>query len=104
MYDTIILDMGVVPKEILGILDQCRRIYIPGLDDPVSREKLQQFRQILQASSSSMEEKVVSLRLPMVNGGMLAQFPDHVCRGKMETFVDKLLAWEKEKESSEADF
>lgn len=98
-FETVILDMGMLPDEVFSLLLRCDRIYVPGLDDPVSRVKLNHFREVLRAQAPEAENAVVSLRLPALPAAAFSSFPDSPPHEILSRYVRNLLAWEERKET-----
>ena len=48
-YDVLILDVGNQIEEGYQILNQCKKVYMPVLEDPISRAKILQFEKNLRA-------------------------------------------------------
>ena len=59
------MDMGHMGRGSAALLDCCDGVYMPVLEDPVSRAKLQAFDRYLSAAGAvSLKEKICRLRLP----------------------------------------
>ncbi len=58
VYETVILDLGESIQGLLEILQFCDKIYMPVLEDGISRQKVQRFEEMLrQMGLSGMEQK-----------------------------------------------
>nr|WP_297873082.1 hypothetical protein [uncultured Blautia sp.] len=63
-YETVLLDVGNSVEHVFQILGMCRCIYVPVLDDWLSRCKMMQFRKIME-NCGGIEEKIREIRLPI---------------------------------------
>ena len=69
-YEVLILDMGTQMEERYQMLRQCRRVYLPVLEDHISQSKLLQFEKNLCAlDCGDVLEKISRLHLPEGNMG-----------------------------------
>lgn len=67
IYKDIILDLGSRTGSIPQLLNLCRKIYIPVLEDTFSQAKLTHFRQLVQSPSMRvLEEKISYLKVPQL--------------------------------------
>ena len=96
-YEVLILDMGNQIEEWFQILRQCSRIYMPILDDPVSRGKLLQFEKILSALEyEDIQEKIKKLQLPNWNEPENGEDRiEWLLHGELGYFVRRLAAEEQ---------
>lgn len=97
-YEVIILDVGNQIEEVYQILMQCERIYMPVLEDDISRSKILQFEKNMTAlECQELHSKICKLHLPEWEG--LAEGRDLVEQllcGKLGNFVRRLLKKEGE--------
>ena len=98
-YEVVILDMGDQIEEWFQILRECKSIYMPILEDPISTGKLLQFEKILRALEfQDIKEKIKKLRLPCWNEPEKgADRMEWLLRGELGYFVRKLVAEEQRK-------
>ena len=92
-YQILLLDMGSQLEDWFQLLRQCRKIYMPVLEDPVSRAKLLQFEKNLGAlDCADVLEKVQRLHLPRwkENGGEARIH--QLTESELGTYVRKLVA------------
>ena len=95
-YETIILDIGSQIDDVWALLGQCVRIYMPEIDDTVSRAKMQQFESNMNALGySGLGERIVRVQVPKMRSDQeLRDFPGQLVRGKIGNYVRHLLAEE----------
>ncbi len=94
-YDILILDIGGHLDDMYRIFRQCRKIYMPILEDEVSLAKAAQFEHMLQLMDcGDIQEKLKRLKLPLVKGPA-GGTTDQLVFGEMGNYVRKLL-WEEE--------
>ena len=76
-----------------ALLDCCDGVYLPVLEDPVSRAKLQAFDRYLSAAGAvSLKEKICRLRLPKTRPlSSMENCMDQLLWGEMGDFVRALL-------------
>jgi len=59
VYETVILDLGESIQGLLGILQFCDKVYMPVLEDGISRQKVQRFEEMLrQMGLGEIEQKI----------------------------------------------
>ncbi len=59
VYETVILDLGESIQGLLEILQFCDKVYTPVLEDGISKQKVQQFEEMLrQMGLSGLEQKI----------------------------------------------
>ena len=64
-YEAVVIDMGNGIEELFQMLDLCKFIYMPICVDPVSKSKIRQFENLLNARDySEVSEKTVKMKLP----------------------------------------
>lgn len=97
-YEVLILDLGYQVDEVYQILRQCRKVYMPVLEDAVSRSKLLQFEKNLSAlDCQDVQEKICRLHLPEWSGEPGGKDGiERMVNGAMGSWVRKLLAREVE--------
>ena len=92
-YDILILDLGYQVDEVYQLLRQCSRIYMPVLEDTISKSKLLQFEKNLNAlDCQEVLERLHRLHLPEVRaepGGK--DGIERLINGSMGAYVRKLL-------------
>lgn len=93
-YEVLILDLGYQVDEVYQILRQCRRIYMPVLEDAVSKNKLLQFEKNLNAlDCQDVLEKLQRLHLPELRGDFGGKDGmERMVNGSMGSFVRRLLS------------
>lgn len=98
-YDVIILDMGSQIEEWFQILRQCARIYMPVLDDDISRAKILQFEKMMNAlDCQSVLEKIRKIHLPPWKDKEDGQNRmEYLLYGEMGQYVRRLLEEESGK-------
>lgn len=80
-YEVIILDVGDGVDELYQILGRCNRIFMPVLDDSVSKAKIQQFENLLRLwDAVSVLEKIEKVRPPF-----------HKCTGSGIQYMEQLV-------------
>ena len=88
----LVLDIGNGIDQLFSILDLCTQIYMPVLDDWVSKEKLEQFKKIAFSLSDTLGSKIQELRLPFTPCAEKGQdFPKNLLWGKWGTDIRKIL-------------
>lgn len=105
-YDTLILDFGHQIDETFQLLRYCRRIYMPVLDDVISRAKLFQFeKNVSVLECTDILKKTVQIQLPEW------KLPENgrdwlavLVKGKLGQYVRRLLDGEGQEERSAAEF
>ena len=91
-YQLLVLDIGNGIDQLFSILDLCTQIYMPVLDDWVSKEKLEQFKKIAFSLSDTLGSKIQELRLPFAPCAEKGQdFPKNLLWGKWGTDIRKIL-------------
>ena len=85
--------MGHMGRGSAALLDCCDGVYLPVLEDPVSRAKLQAFDRYLSAAGAvSLKEKICRLRLPKTCPlSSMENCMDQLLWGEMGDFVRALL-------------
>lgn len=85
--------MGHMGRGSAALLDCCDGVYLPVLEDPVSRAKLQAFDRYLSAAGAvSLKEKICRLRLPKTRPlSSMENCMDQLLWGEMGDFVRVLL-------------
>ena len=91
-YQLLVRDIGNGIDQLFSILDLCTQIYMPVLDDWVSKEKLEQFKKIAFSLSDTLGSKIQELRLPFTPCAEKGQdFPKNLLWGKWGTDIRKIL-------------
>lgn len=91
-YQLVVLDIGNGLDQLFSILDLCTQIYMPVLDDWVSRQKVEQFKKIAFSLSDTLESKIRELHLPFAPCAEKGQdFPRNLLWGKWGTSVKEIL-------------
>lgn len=98
-YELMILDIGTQIDDLFRLLSCCSRIYMPVLEDTISRAKLLQFEK----NAAAMEylgvlEKVKRLHLPTWHQPE-GRIPESLVPGELGTYIRRLL----EQEETETD-
>lgn len=90
-YETVVLDMGNSVEQAFQILGMCRCIYVPVLDDWMSRCKMTQFRKIMEHWCGE-EERIIEIRLPACCPSVTdSSFVQTLIWGKWGNYVRKVL-------------
>ncbi len=66
-YSCVVFDIGSSNISGIEILDEFERVYIPVLNDSISRIKLKRFADIIAISESCLEEKLKYINVPNVD-------------------------------------
>lgn len=92
-YRRLVVDMGHMGRGSAALLDCCDGVYLPVLEDPVSRAKLQAFDRYLSAAGAvSLKEKICRLRFPKTRPlSSMENCMDQLLWGEMGDFVRALL-------------
>ncbi|MCI8454483.1 MAG: hypothetical protein HFE84_07705 [Lachnospiraceae bacterium] len=105
-YETLVLDIGDYGKQVTPLLEICQMVYMPVREDAVSRAKLREFEEYLEAAGKrGLKEKLQELHVPIMTGlKRMEHFPQELLWGDMGDFVRKLLKgqrdlWENENAS-----
>lgn len=102
-YDVLILDIGTQIEDLLQLLQACTKIYMPVLEDHISRAKLLQFEKNVNALEySGIFEKIQRLHLPRwrdrrKEGNLL----EGLVLGELGSYVRRLLETGEEKADEE---
>ena len=95
-YRKVILDMGSQTDDVFKIMGCCSRVYIPYLDDAVSKAKIRQFRRALSDfRAEGVAENIRYLHLPEWKEQMADDFPMSLVRNSYGAYVRKMLTEEK---------
>lgn len=97
-YQTVVLDIGGGVDSVFQLLDRCRQIYMPVLNDTLSACKLAQFENLLQEwDFSQVLTKTEKVRLPFhVGQEPGANYVEQLIWSELGDYVRKLLGGEKE--------
>ena len=80
-YETVVLDIGSGIEETFRLLDQCRKIYMPVLNDVMSSAKIAQFENLLRIwDFSQVLANIEKVRPPF-----------HLGLGPPENYVEQLM-------------
>lgn len=91
-YHILVLDIGNGIDQLFSILDLCTQIYMPVLDDWISRQKIEQFKKIAFSLSDTLETKIQELHLPFAPCEEKGpDFPKNLLWGKWGADIRKLL-------------
>lgn len=91
-YHLLMLDIGNGVDQLFSILDLCTQIYMPVLDDWISRQKIEQFKKLAFSLSDTLESKIQELHLPFAPCAEIGQdFPKNLLWGKWGTDIRKIL-------------
>lgn len=92
-YEILILDMGHQIEDRYQMLRQCRKVYMPVLEDSVSRSKVLQFEKNLSALDClDVLEKICKLHLPEWKESFGGKHGlEQMLQGNMGNYVRKLL-------------
>lgn len=95
-YRHLVLDIGDQPSDILALLRLADHIYLPLLPDPLSRAKVSQYEQNMEAlAQGDLINRAIRLYLPSIAPQSGPHFLDSLLAGPMELYVGKLLAEQK---------
>lgn len=91
-YQLLVLDVGNGVDQLFSVLDLCTQIYMPVLDDWISRQKIEQFNKIAFSLSDTLESKIQELHLPFAPCAEKGQdFPKNLLWGKWGADIRKIL-------------
>ncbi|MDD2957343.1 MAG: hypothetical protein PHE06_03080 [Lachnospiraceae bacterium] len=92
-YEVIILDLGSLVDELFQLMAQCGRIYVPILEDDISRARQLQFEKNLKAMEcQEVLDKMRKLHLPIwQSGGRNADLLERMIWGDMGKYVRNML-------------
>lgn len=96
-YEVIVLDIGNGIDELFQLLDQCKRIYMPVLNDVISSCKIAQFENLLRIwDYPQVLAKTVKLRLPFHVGGSAPEtYVEQLVWSELGDYVRELLREER---------
>ena len=67
-YELIVIDFGILGKRGIDILEMCHSIYMPILQDPISKRRIEEFYDYLSLLEKEyIKDKILSLVLPSCN-------------------------------------
>ena len=91
-YDVLILDIGSQVRQVCSLLRACTKIFMPVLDDPVSRAKLNEFmKNLKRQGAEKLGDRIMRLQVPAVEMDFSDRdFPETIARGKMGEYVRRL--------------
>lgn len=102
-YDTVIIDFGSWTEEGMGIFRRCERLFVPVLEDEISKAKIEQFEAMLRIyDSEDILNKMEKIRIPDFAGR--SRKTDVEYNDSLRRFAEKLIRQEitaREKELSE---
>lgn len=92
-YDTIIIDVGGALKNQIDMLDMCDKVYMPVLDDIVSKAKIREFEHFLiKSAKEQILFKVQKLQLPKLKETfMQGDYIEQLCISDVGIFADTML-------------
>lgn len=92
-YGKLVVDLGHMGRGAAVLLDSCSAVYMPVLEDPVSRAKLEAFdRYLSEAGGAALREKICRLHLPALRFlSSMEGYMDQLLWGEMGDFVRALL-------------
>lgn len=92
-YEAVVIDMGNGIEELFQMLDLCKFIYMPICVDPVSKSKIRQFENLLNARDySEVSEKTVKMKLPFCTvESVSADYPQSLVWSTLGDYVRELL-------------
>lgn len=92
-YDKIIVDVGQMGREVLPILEACNVIYMPIREDCVSRAKIEEFEQYLEAADEGMVRgRIHKLKLPYNSAfGRQGNYLEQLLWGDLGDYVRQML-------------
>jgi cellulose biosynthesis protein BcsQ len=94
-YDILVLDIGGGILDTFPLLDQCSRIYMPVLEDVVSKSKITQFETLLKEwDYTQVLAKVEKLTLP-IHRADARPYVEQLPFGELGAYVKELLAKEE---------
>lgn len=101
-YDVLILDIGSSVDNLFGILDFCSRVYMPVLEDWISKCKMEQFWDLMNRWRGEDEHKIREVRLPGVFPDTAKEnFPEALLWSKWGVQVRKVLEADERREEKE---
>lgn len=91
-YDTVIVDFGQFGKGVEQLFSLCSRLYIPVLDDCISRIKLKEWQQFLEYSGrGNLWEQMELLRIPVQQESRPEAVLDRLLWGETGDYIRQLL-------------
>lgn len=96
-YEVVVLDIGNGIDETFQLLDQCKRVYMPVLNDVMSSCKIAQFENLLRIwDYTQLLSKITKIKLPF-HGGTSTQenYIEQLVWGELGDYVRTLLRKEK---------
>lgn len=99
-YGVIVADLGQTGRQAAEILEACDGVYMPVLDDWISRAKIREFENYLQTSGrSGVAEKLEKVRLPVGGRGFSREnYPEQLLWGELGDFVREMVRGGRERE------
>lgn len=99
-YEKVLVDVGQMGKGAVPILKVCDGIYMPVKEDAVSRAKVEEFEEYLQAAGQErMMERIRKLKLPYHNTfGNRENYMEQLLWGELGDYVRQLIrgtSWDK---------
>ncbi len=99
-YGVIVADLGQTGRQAAEILEVCDGVYMPVLDDWISRAKLKEFEEYLYASGrEGVMAKLEKVRLPALSVSLPADsYPEQLLWGELGDFARGLVRGGRERE------
>ena len=95
-YEAVVLDVGSQIREVFSLLEECDLLFVPVLNDRISKGKLQQFEENLTAMQmQAVTDRIRKVVVPRLrNDGELTGFPEQLPRGRIGSYVRQIVETE----------
>lgn len=95
-YKAVVLDVGSQIREVFSLLKECDLLFVPVLNDRISKGKLQQFEENLTAMQmQTVTDRIRKVVVPRLrNDGELTGFPEQLPRGRIGSYVRQIVETE----------
>ncbi len=92
-YDVIVLDIGPMFQNVFEIMSICDRVYVPYVDDSISRVKLEEFKLYLQSTLYGDNLDKMNIFVNQFSSSKKEFDLMEICYGQYREFVKKI-AWD----------
>ena len=92
-YAYMVLDIGNGAAELIPMLENCARIYMPVLNDRISQGKVLQFEQMLETlGETGVRDAIRKIAVPRLRSdGEPGEFPAGLSRGKIGSYARQII-------------
>lgn len=99
-YGVIVADLGQSGRQAAEILEACDGVYMPVLDDWISRAKVKEFEEYLRSSGrDGVADKLEKVKLPLSGRTYSGEnYPEQLLWGELGDFVRSLVRGGRERE------